>query len=348
MKSIVRNIIIFLLMTATLVTMASCVIAGPGGSSTTGLIVSDSEFGSDPDSGPALVDGYSSSDAATSGQIAVPAATESETVPAITSEEPQTTSASSVMPLPEEPTISETLCFEYNGLKVVAKKLTSDSIFGRGVKIYIENGTSTDLSVGVRQLIVNDCMVSSLFYSTVAAGKKANDTLYISDSDLTDAGIEDLCQIEAYFYVYDPNTYHTVYESECVTIKTSVYEKMSSVRVAANGETMYDKDGIKIVGKYVRDSLLGKSFVLYLENQSGKDVTISCDDMSVNGYMVTPFFSETVFNGKYTISDITVSDSDLEKNEISKIEEFELKFRIYDPQTYKDISTTDALNFKVK
>lgn len=191
-------------------------------------------------------------------------------------------------------------------------------------------------------------MISDTFSSTVAAGKKANETLYFSDTDLENAEIDIIGTIEIYFYVYDPNSYQTLYEPECVTLKTSAHDSVPESRAASAGTIMYDHDGIKIVGKYVRDTWLGKSFVLYIENNSGRDIALSCDDMSVNGFMVDAFFSETVYNGKYAVSDISVYESDLEKNEISVIEEFELKFHTYDPRTYTTIASTGALTFKVK
>ena len=50
--------------------------------------------------------------------------------------------------------------------------------------------------------------------------------------------------------------------------------------------------------------------------------------MSVNGFMLSPFFSTTVYDGKKAINDITVFSSDLEENGIETIEEVELKFNI--------------------
>ena len=42
------------------------------------------------------------------------------------------------------------------------------------------------------------------------------------------------------------------------------------------------------------------------------------DNMSINGYMMTPLFSTTVYDGKKSIDDITIMSSDLEANGIDE------------------------------
>lgn len=249
----------------------------------------------------------------------------------------------------EDPaTITETVCFEYNGVIVTAKEIVNDFLLGTGIKLHIENNSEKDYSIGTRQVIVNNCMIFDYFSCSVAAGKKANDTLYLSSSDLREAGIDNIGQVEIYFYVYDSTTYETVHETSCVTIKTSHYDEMDTT-VENAGHTLYDKDGIKIVAKYVDEStLLGKTIALYIENNSSVNIGISDEDLSVNGYMITGYFSETVYSGKYALSEITLSSSELEENGITEVEEVELKFRIYNAETYQTIVETDALKFRTK
>ena len=248
----------------------------------------------------------------------------------------------------ETPTIEEKVLLEYDGLVVTAKEIVNDTIWGAGIKVHIENNSDKDYSVGLEQAIVNNCMITDLFSSTIAAGKKANDTIYLSSFDLNASGISNIGQVELYFYVYDSSTYERIYETDCVTIKTSYYDVMDTT-VEDAGYTLYEGNGIKIVGKYVDEyDLFGKAIVLYIVNNRSDNVTISCDDMSINGYMVTPFFSSTVYSGKYAIDEITISNTDLEENDITGIENFALKFRMYDSDTYEDIVTTDELSFTVK
>lgn len=248
----------------------------------------------------------------------------------------------------ETATITEQICFEHDGIKVTAKSISDDSIWGTGVKLFVENNSGKDYSVGTREVIVNNCMITSLFSCQVAAGKKSNDTLYLSSSELKAAGIDNIGQIEIYFYVYDSSTYETVYEADCTTIKTSLFEKMDTT-VNDAGHELYNKNGIRIVGKYVDENTFwGSSVLLYVENKTNQNITVSCDDMSINGFMVTAFLSSTVYVGKYAIDDITILSSSLEENDIKSIDTIELKFHIYNSESYNTIVDTEAITFSAK
>ena len=58
--------------------------------------------------------------------------------------------------------------------------------------------------------------------------------------------------------------------------------------------------------------------------------------------MIDPMFSATVNAGKKIYDTITFFNSDLDKNEITDIKEVELKFDIFDPDTWEDIVITGA------
>lgn len=63
--------------------------------------------------------------------------------------------------------------------------------------------------------------------------------------------------------------------------------------------TSYNEKGINIVGKTVdENSFWGTAILLYVENTSGKNVGISVDDMSINGFKMSPYFSTSVYDGK--------------------------------------------------
>lgn len=245
-------------------------------------------------------------------------------------------------------TIDEQVLFEQGGIVVTATEYVTDSIWGDGVKLLLENNSDKDITVGCNALMVNDYMITDLFASSIAAGKKSNEILYLSSTQLKAAGIENVGKIEIYFHVYDSSTYNTIFDTECVTIQTSEYANMDTMPNDA-GTELYNQDGIRIVGKTVdENSFWGTAILLYLENNSGKNVGISVDDMSINGFMMSPFFSTTVYDGKKSIDDITVFSSDLEENGIEAIEEVELKFHIYDADSYSTISDSEPITFSTQ
>ena len=112
---------------------------------------------------------------------------------------------------------------------------------------------------------------------------------------------------------------------------------------------LYNDGGIRIIGKTVdENSFWDTAILLYIENQSGNNVGITVDDLSINGFMFTPYFSTTVYDGKKCIYDITIMSSELEENGIESIDEVELKFRIYNSDSYETIAESDPITFSAK
>lgn len=244
-------------------------------------------------------------------------------------------------------TIEEQVLFEQDGLKVTATEYVSDSIWGDSIKLLIENDGSSDIGLGCTALIVNDYMITDLFSSTIAAGKKANEELDLSSSSLKAAGIETVGKVEVYFHTFDPDSYMTIDNLDCVTIETSAFDSMDSTPNDA-GQELYNSDGIRIVGKYVdENSFWGTAILLYIENNCGENKIIQCEDLSINGYMLTPYFSCTIYDGKKAVDDITLLSSQLEENGITEINDVELKFKIID-EDFMGRVETDVIAFSAQ
>lgn len=245
-------------------------------------------------------------------------------------------------------TIEEQELVNQNDIVVTAKEYVNDAIWGEGISLVLENNSTKDVTVSCSALIVNDYMITDLFVSEVAAGKKANETVYLSSSELKAAGIDTVGKVEIYFHVYDSASYDTIFDTDAVTIQTSEFDNMDTTPKDA-GTELYNEGGIKIVGKTVdEDSFWGTAILLYVENNSGKNVGISVDNMSINGFMMNPLFTSTVYNEKKAIDDITILSTDLEENGIESVEDVELKFHIYNADSYDTIADTDAITFSAK
>jgi hypothetical protein len=247
----------------------------------------------------------------------------------------------------EKTTIEETVLLDQDNVKITATEYVTDSIFGDYINLQIENNTDQNLMFSADAVIVNDYNISDLFASEVAAGKKANEKLYLSSSDLNAAGIDQVGQVEIYFNIYDDDTWETYLKTDDVVLQTSAYDSMDTT-ADVSGKELYNQDGIKIVAQATdENSFWGTSILLYIENNSGQNIEVQADNLSINGYMMTPYFSATVYDGKKCVDDITILSSELEDNGIDKIEEVELQFDILDPDTYMTIYTSDPITFSV-
>ena len=241
--------------------------------------------------------------------------------------------------------IEEQVLLDHDGITITAKEYVTDKIWGDGIKLLLENNSDKSVTIGCDALIVNNYMITDLFVSTVAAGKKDNEVMYLSSDELEAAGIDCVGQVEIYFHIYEEDSLLDMYHSDCVTIKTSEYDNMDTTPNDA-GKELYNENGVRIVGKTVDEgSFWGTAILLYCENTSGRKIGINVAELSVNGFMVDPLFSTEIYDGKRVLDHITILSSDLEENGIETIEEVELKFHIYDADTYDTIADSDKIPF---
>ncbi|MFV0466431.1 MAG: hypothetical protein ACK5ML_10195 [Lachnospiraceae bacterium] len=245
-------------------------------------------------------------------------------------------------------TIEEQILVDQDGIMITAKSYTIDPIWGDGIEVLIENNSDKNVTIGCNALIINNYMITDLFISDIAAGKKANETIYLSSTGLKAAGIESVGQIEIYFRAYDSASYEDIFSTDVVTIQTSEFANMDTT-ADDSGTELYNADGIRIVGKKVdENSFWGTAILLYIENNSGTNIGVQCNNMSINGFMMTPYFSSDVYAGKKAIDDITILSDELESNGIESVDEVELQFHIYNYDTYETIVDTDPIIFSAQ
>ena len=193
--------------------------------------------------------------------------------------------------------INEQVLVDQDGIKITATEYVTDSIWGDGIKLLVENNSDKDYTIGCDALIVNDYMITDLFSADVAAGKKSNEVMYLSSTELKAAGIDTVGQIEMYFHAYDSN-WDNLFKNVYSKLETSEFANMDTTP-NDEGQELYNANGVRIVGKTVdENSFWGTAILLYIENTSGQNVGINVDNMSINGYMMTPLFSTTVYDGK--------------------------------------------------
>ena len=242
-----------------------------------------------------------------------------------------------------EITVAETVLYEADGVKVTATGY-EDGWMGPEIKILVENDSSKNVLVTSASVSANGYMMpSAALYAEVAAGKKANETLTIMSSELDQSGIEMLAELQFYLQIQDPETWETITTSDLLTLTTSAapYEQP----VDDSGDVLYDSDGIRIICKGLKQDIIWDgTVVFYMENNSGKEISIYAENVSVNGFMQdVGLWSDLRPNTKIIDGMSMIDLSDLEIENIDQIENIEFNLRIVDANTWEDIVTTDVL-----
>lgn len=239
-------------------------------------------------------------------------------------------------------TLTETVVYDENGIKITATSLKEDGILGPELTFLIENDSAQNIVVQPDYCLVNGYAMTGLMSSDVAAGKKNNDTLDFMDSSLKQCNIEQIADIRVKFTISDGDTYQMLYKTEEVTLQTSAAGQYTQT-YDDSGSEIYNSNGIRVVAKGSEDEFLGKGIIFYLENTTNQAVSVSADNISVNGFMVTDLFYADLPPQSYAVDSLTLLDSELKENSIDAIEEVELSLRLIDSESYSVIDSTGPI-----
>lgn len=240
--------------------------------------------------------------------------------------------------------INETILLDEAGVKITAKSLENDGTFGPALKLLIENNASQNLTIQTRSCSVNGYMIGTMLSSDVTVGKKSNDELIFSSSDLEACGIDTIADMELSFHIFNSESWDTYLDTELISLTTDAAESYTYT-YDDSGELLYDGNGIKIIHKGLAesDSLFGPEVLLYIYNGNTKNITVQTADTSINGFMVSSVISEEVAIGKHAIAEMTFFSSELEENAITDITDIELSFHVFDTDTWDTIVDTEPI-----
>ena len=221
---------------------------------------------------------------------------------------------------------------------ITAKSIDEDSEYVYAVYLLIENKSpDKTYTFGIQKGQVNGVEVDPYTIIFINPGKKANITVFIEN--LKEYGIEEYTDIELIVNVTEGKyTYDEPYTmSESIHIYPYGKENAGKFvyEAKAGDQVLVDNEYVTVI--YTGDNKeneLGYSINLYIVNKTDKDITVSGDDMSINGYMVGADFFKDVSAGKVSLSNIQWYEETFKENDIdeSKINDIEFSLDIYPPE----------------
>lgn len=240
--------------------------------------------------------------------------------------------------------VSEQVILEQDNIVITLKSLSFDGWFGPELKVLVENKSDRSITIQTRNSSVNGVMVDTMFSTSVEPGKKSNDGIILSASDLEQAGITTLKDIEFLFHAFDSGTWDTIFDSEIIAISTSADAGFTQEYNDA-GTLLYEEGGLRVVIQSKDDtkSFWGAEISVYAENLTANDIIIQLRDTSVNGFMIDPMFSCDVLSGKRAYDSITFLESYLTENDIDRIDEMEFSLHIFESKNWNTIKDTEKL-----
>lgn len=226
-----------------------------------------------------------------------------------------------------------------------------DGMWGYTLNAELENKSSdTTYMFTIDRAAVNGVEIETLFAPEVAPGKKANEEISFSTSDLEEQGLVEFTDIMLSFRVYDSVDWLAEdVATEVIHIYPMGEEKAQKfVRESKPTDVvlMDNEYATVIVTGYEDDPILGYTVNLFYVNKSDVALTFSADEVSVNGYMVDPFYAEAVAKGNSSISSMTWPDSAFQDNNITEVEKIEFLLRIYDEMDWENDLVKERITLK--
>ncbi len=206
---------------------------------------------------------------------------------------------------------------------------------GFSLKAQLENKSADKTyAVVLDSASVNGVQCDLYLWSTVTAGKKANETIDFSDLSFDEKDIGEFTDIELTFRVMDANgdtrdepiAYKTVHVYPYGEDKAAPYVREAQ----ASDNVIIDNEYVTVTVIGYEDSVFssGYSVELFLQNKTDTEVQFWIENSSVNGFMVNMFTHDmdVVSAGKCAFGSLYFNDESLEENGITEIEEIEMLF----------------------
>lgn len=203
--------------------------------------------------------------------------------------------------------IEETILYNSEDILITATELGYTD-YSADISVVIENNSEKNLtfisnSIGYSCNSVNGYMIADGYInSSVAAGKKANETLSLSYDMLRLYGIFEIADIEIGFDISD-DEYNHIYTGPC-QIRTSIADQYDYQRqsyretVVSDGaagyfgytipyfsdKALYDQGGIKVASSlFMEKNDDGSAVLLEVENNAEQSVRATMADIYLNG-----------------------------------------------------------------
>lgn len=274
------------------------------------------------------------------GCSAVPSHTQT-TTPPFKQTQPTSTTAPTTAATTQTtlPAFQEVMVVDNQDCAIYISGFREDPVWGWVLDTRLENKKEDEnLMFAASSASVNTVQIDPLFASQVAPGKKAKEQIHLSVSTLQERDIGLYTDIELFFRVYDAEDW---LEDPVATPSIHIYPYGADrarpyVRERQpNDQVLVEQKDFRVtVTGYVQDPVWGFTAQLFLENKTDKQIVLTAEDASVNGFMADPLFAVSVGAGNCAFGRMSWSDTALQELGITRVEEIELTLRAYDEENW--------------
>jgi hypothetical protein len=244
----------------------------------------------------------------------------------------------------EDVNVQESVIYDDGGIKVTVLSLDFRGWMGPELRFLIENNSEKAIMLQASDLVINGYMINPIMSAEVEAGEKVNDELTVLNSDLESAGIETIQYFSFKLRVIDSADWAKTFITDTIRIETDANPAFIQ-KVDDSGTVLVEQNGVRIIMKELltEQEFWGAELLLFIENDSGQDISVTVKDVTANGLAVNPLFYADVLSGTKAFAGLGFLENDLKENGIRDIREIELYFNVIDKNNFRAVFKTDKI-----
>ena len=244
----------------------------------------------------------------------------------------------------EDVNVQESVIYDDGGIKVTVLSLDFRGWMGPELRFLIENNSEKAIMLQASDLVINGYMINPIMSAEVEAGGKVNDELTVLNSDLESAGIETIQYFSFNLRVIDSADWAKTFITDTIRIETDANPAFIQ-KVDDSGTVLVEQNGVRIIMKELltEQEFWGAELLLFIENDSGQDISVTVKDVTANGLAVNPLFYADVLSGTKAFAGLGFLENDLKEKGISDIREIELYFNVIDKNNFRTVFKTDKI-----
>lgn len=199
------------------------------------------------------------------------------------------------------------------------------------LRLAVRNGSRSTISMTVNSLVINGWEMDGWLDLYDIPARTVTMGSIETSGDLTLCGVTDVVTVDLAFEIYDED-YNTVASVSC-SMTTNSLEQVDTTLVP-QGITLLEEDGITIKAVDLISGSNGTSLSLYVQNDTGRTLTLNAAQARCNGEQVELWFYDKVSPGcKRMVTEYVYSEDTYESLELKDQDELTFQLDLQDWDT---------------
>jgi len=240
-------------------------------------------------------------------------------------------------------TIEQQVLVDKGDISVELLSLGSDTQGNPTLLVHIINSSNQGVFVITGNGVVNGAMIDIRMNHLVEAKSESTEAIVIDADQLVSSGISVLAILSFDLTVRDGDTMKALFDPTLVTIETSAAATTEQI-FDDSGQVVYDQGGIRIIEQGLSFKTANEPVVaFYIENNSGKALSVDCRDTTINGKEVYSFLRVDIAPGKVCYTTLHFYDWQLNEKQIDKVGSIQLRFELIDLESMSMLPRSELI-----